>query len=229
MMPIALALVAVGILVAAGALFFLVTQGHNGSSSSPSIAASEAAIASASETPTLEATPTDNAVVTPTPVLHPTPTSTFAGTTGTWTPFTAPDSSWSISFPGTSAPTKTSEPISSGALSGSATFYTVAQGSSAYIVAFIDFPSSALAGMDTTSLLMTLETGMNSSLGGTLTSDTATTVEGYPAREVSISTSSLDYVYQEFFVGSRWYWLVTGGVSGSTLQADQFFSSFSLS
>ena len=227
MMPIALAVVAVAILVAAGALFFIVAQGHSSASSSPSAAATEVAIATPTEAPTPEVTPTQEAVATPTPVVKVTPT--LGGTTGGWTQFSAPDGKWTVSFPGTESPTKATEPITSGGLSGTFTMYSVTGTTSAYIVGYIDFPASSLAGKDTTALLTTLETAMNTSLGGTVTADAAVTVGGYAAREVSISTSSLDYVYEEFFVGSRWYWLVTGGASGSDLQSDQFFSSFSLS
>jgi hypothetical protein len=228
MMPIALALVAVGILVAAGGLIFLVAQPHGGSASSASVAASEVANATPSDTPAepTDTAPAETAVDTATPA---TPTATIPGTTGDWTPFSAPDGSWSASFPGGAGPDKSTYPVSSGALSGTATMYSATVGGSAYAVIYLDFPSSVMAGQDPAALLVGLEAGMNSSLKGTETSSQTISVSGNPGREVSLTTATEDVYYRIFFVGDRWYWLLAGGPTGSNVASRQFFASFSLS
>ena len=232
MVPIALAMVAVGVLVAAGALIFLVAQGHSSSSSSPvaSLAASNVANAmpTETETPAVEATPTEPSGPTETPLPRPTATSTFAGGTGAWTPFSAPDGSWTASFPGTTPPVKSTEPVTSGTLSGTATMYTVTSLTSAYAVVYLDFPASAMAGVDTTTLLTTLESSMNSNLAGTETSSASISVSGHPGVQVSLTTSSDDVYYRMFFVDARWYWLLAFGPTGSSVASQQFFASFSL-
>jgi hypothetical protein len=106
--------------------------------------------------------------------------------------------------------------------------YTVTSLTGAYAIVYLDFPASAMAGLDTTTLLTTLESSVNSSLSGTETSSQAISVSGNPGRQVSLTTSSEDVYYRIFFVGARWYWLLAFGPTGSSVASQQFFTSFSL-
>jgi outer membrane biosynthesis protein TonB len=220
-LPIALALLGVGCLVLAGAVFVVAQSGGSSATASPT------AIAAATATPTAEPTPTPTASPTATPkasggVGTPEPSPPFS-----WTSFTSPDGKWSTKFPGSSAPTKTITTTSRGTLSVTETVYAVLYAGVEYDVLYMDLDPSVVSGMDPEALLDQMEISLTSSADSTGVS-TPSTVGTNPARDVSMTAAGKAITMRLFFVGSRFYALMVASDPGTAVYPQHFFAQFQL-
>ena len=228
-MPIALALVGISILVAAGSIF-VIAQHRGGSVSGASPAPS--AIVESSPTSGLTAQPTDTASPHPSPSASRSLDSADSpepSPAGTWTKYNSPDGKWSTSFPGTSAPTIDTSTVGSGSASN-AKMYLVEVGDTAeYAVWVIDFSVAETSGRTSTDLLAAMETTLQQSFTGSDELKSVSTTElGYTARDVSLSTTSSTIDYRMWFVGSRFYALLSACETGTSIYPQHFFAAFKL-
>jgi hypothetical protein len=229
-MPIALAVVGISVLVAAGSLYVIAQ--HKGGS-----------VSGASPTPNaiVESSPTSTLALhtsgTPT-ASHSSPSASRSvdsadspepSPAGTWTKYNSPDGKWSTSFPGTSGPTISTSTVGSGS-SGNAKTYLVEAGNTAeYAVWVIDFPSSQVSGRTSTELLASMETALQQSFTDSDEIKSASTTEaGYPARDVTLETTSSMIDYRMWFVGNRFYALLAACQTGTLIYPKHFFDAFSL-
>lgn len=221
-LPIALALLGVGCLVLAGAVFVVAQSGGSSATASPT------SIAAATATPTAEPTPTPTAKPTATPTpgggqATPEPSPAFS-----WTAFTSPDGKWSTKFPGSSAPTKTTTTVSRGTSSVTETIYTVEYAGVEYDVLYMDLDPSAVSGMDPEALLDQMEMSITSGEDATDVVSTPSTVGTHPARDVSMTAVGKAITMRLFFVGSRFYTLMVASKPGGKVYPQHFFAQFQL-
>jgi ribosomal protein L37E len=225
-LPIALALLGIAFLVAAVALVVVVQAG--GASATPSLRPSVVAAASPTSTPK----PTSSTRASG-QVASPAASSLAGGTpepapAGTWTKFTSPDGKWSASFPGTTAPAKTTLPYTSGTVSiEMPLFYLVDRTGVEYATAYGDFKASDLAGVDPEFLLSEMETGLASG-GYTVAHSSATTQVGQPARDVTVTGSGQVVDIRMWFVSTRFYMMMVYSKPGAAPYPQHFFASFAL-
>ena len=108
--------------------------------------------------------------------------------------------------------------------------YLVDVGNTAeYAVWVIDYPSSVVSGSTSADLLATMELTLQQSFtGSNETKATSTTEAGYPAREVTLETSSTMIDYRMWFVGNRFYALLAARQTGTPIYPQHFFAAFSL-
>jgi len=221
-LPIALALLGVGCLAVAGAVF--VVAQNSGSSASPT----PTTVAAASATPTTEATPTETAKPTATPKASagegtPEPSPPF-----TWTSYKSPDGKWSTKFPGSGTPTKTTSTSGTGTYAATEISYEVYYAGVEYAVAYMDLNPSLVSGMDPEALLDVMEMSMTSGAGTTDVVSTASTVGTHPARDVSLTAMGQQMTMRIFFVGSRFYILMVASAPGASVYPQHFFGQFQL-
>jgi ribosomal protein L40E len=212
LLPIALALLGIGLLIAAAALV-LVAQRPRSSAVEPT------------QTPVAQPTTTFSAFgATPTPAstVEPAP---IAG----WTHFTSPDGAWSTSFPSVVKPEKMTQPVNSGGLSADMNiFYVVDDTAAAYAVIYFDFPSTDLAGVDGDSLLTVVETKMLGGSDYTLVNSITTSEGAFSARDMTV-TSGQDVInLRMWLAGNRFYMLMTDSAAGLDVYPQHFYSAFSL-
>lgn len=227
-LPIVLAIGGVLLLAAAGGLFVMMPKNTSSGSPSPS------AIAAASATATATAAPPPSAVpVTAKPTATDTPTAAPATEEPSpdyvWTAFTAPDKKWSVRFPSSTAPVKQSQSMAIGTTTGTMTVYAVEDptGLAVYAVAFVDFPAGALPG-DVNSYLPLMDSAVAASTGGTLVSSSDSTVGKYTARDLTISKDTQTYIVRIWFVGNRFYMLMTGVEGDAPVYPGHFMATFAL-
>jgi hypothetical protein len=221
-LPIALALLGIGCLVIASAVF--VVAQNNGSSASPTLAT----LVVPTATPTVEVTPTDTARPTATATASvgagtPEPSPAF-----TWTSYTSPDGKWSTKYPGSSAPTKTTSTSGTGQYAATETIYAVVYAGVEYAVAYMDLNPSLVSGMDEESLLDVMEMSMTSGAGATDVVSTPSTVGSHSARDVSLMAMGQQMTMRIFFVGSRFYMLMVASAPGAKVYPQHFFAQFKL-
>jgi hypothetical protein len=226
MLPIALAIFVVGLLAVLAAVFVTVGT-QNNASPGPSLPPSAIAVESPTSTPTAAptqtpTTPASAGVSLAVGTAEPSPLAA-------WKPFTSPDGKWSTSFPGSSSPTKTTATTDLGAEVAGGTIFTVTDSSGAqYIVAYFDLDPSLVSGLSPDDLLSTMETSMTSGLNGTVVRRAATTEAGHPARDVTMTSQGQVVGMRLWFVGSRFYVLITASNPGVPVYSEHFFGAFKL-
>jgi hypothetical protein len=227
MLPLAIALLGVGLLVVAAAVFVVAQPKAGSSTASPS--ASAVAVASATPSPTLAATPTRSANASPS-ASQPLPGGTAEPSPiDTWTTFASPDGKWTVAFPGTKAPTKNVLTSGSGTTAMTETTFLVVDGSGArYLADYTDFTASFVASTGAPALLDLMQNGLERSTGGTVVATTPTTELGYAARDVTLVASVMTMNVRMWMVGSRLYLLLAGANSGSDIYPQHFFAGFKL-
>lgn len=145
-----------------------------------------------------------------------------------WTSYAAPDKKWTVRFPSAMAPLNQSLPLNSGVVKGDMTMYVVVDTlSTAYTVAYIDFPTGTIPG-GSSAVLKTLESSMAASLSGTLVTSSDAKVGSIPARDMTVDASGLTYNLRLFIVNDRFYILMVMADPGATVYPQHFFSTFAL-
>src|ERR1035437_3986279 len=225
-LPIAVGLLGAALLVAAAALF-VITQ-NRGSSTAPT--ASPSHVAMATPTPTTSFTPTPTVEPSPSPSPSAADPNATAEPTpiGAWKSFTAPDGTWTEQFPGTSTPSKTTNPVGSGSNATTETIYAVSVGGAGYAVALMDVTPSVVDGQDPDALLSEMQISMAAGLKGTNVSSTSTTEGTYPARDVTMDAVGLKVNLRIWFVGTRFYMLLVTHAPAMAAYPQHFFAAFTL-
>jgi hypothetical protein len=221
-LPIALAVLGVGCLVLAGAVFVVAQSGGAGATASPT------STAVATATPTAEPTPTPTAEPTTRATLGPGEATSEPSPPFSWTTFTSPDGKWSTKFPGSSTPTKTTGTSGSGAYAATETMYMVMYAGAEYAVGYMDLSPSLVSGMDPEALLNVMEMSITTGEGATDIVSTPSTVGSLPARDISMTSMGVRVNMRIFFVGSRLYMLMVGSAPGTAVYPQHFFALFQL-
>lgn len=144
---------------------------------------------------------------------------------GSWQAFTAPDGSWTMTFPGPLAPMKLSQNMEAAGYSMQMTMFVASNGGAAYEAATLDLPSYVAASLSNESLQDDVASQMFGPLGGEVKASRTVTFDGHTAREVKLSVSKAEGYCRFFLVGDRMYVLMVLGPSGTTLYPEHFFDS----
>jgi hypothetical protein len=221
----ALILLGIALLVVAGGIIFVTLPKSSSASHAPGT--STVALASPTESPTPEET--SSPAVTDEPTLA--PRTPEPSPDATWTRYTSPDGKWSVLFPGASPkPLKATQEVGTGAYTGNATVYAVmdAGGKNGYMVMYVDFDASVFKGIDPSTLLPLMAASMPQQVGGTEVSTSDSMIGTYPAQDETIQTQTAVVDLRMWFVGSRFYILMTMSSPGDAIYPQYFMDSFKL-
>ncbi len=156
-----------------------------------------------------------------TPAAEPSPS-------GTWYSFTSPDNAWSVMFPSSDTPQEMSLSIPLGTTQVQMNCYMVRSDGIVYEAGAEDIPGDQLS-TDPNTNLDSFEQGIK--VFGTVTDSRDLTFQGFQAREVRFTYTSLSFEgYIRFWVsGSRVYVMMVVGQPGSTMYPEHFFDTFTAS
>lgn len=224
-LPIALVVGGVALLAVAGYVLAFGPKATSNASSSPraSASSSDVALASPTLTPLITPEPVESASEAPSggaATPEPSPDSV-------WTNFTSPDGKWSVMFPGTMTPVKQTQALDVGTTSGEMSMWMVADGADVYAVADFDFTAGTI-GSNSSIYLEATATAMAGSFGGTVVSQTDSTVGGYSAKDIVLEKAGQTISLRLWFVGDRFYMLMVEGGDGDTVYPQHFMATFAL-
>lgn len=232
------------ILVAIGGIFLMAVAGGlvlaiaiKGSSTPASPSPQPVAIVKATDKPL----PTFDYNATPAPTAEPTlgaattlppagpslaPATPEPSPHVTWSNYASPDKKWTVRFPSSMTPLNQSLPLTSGAVQGSMTMYVVMDTlSTAYGVAYIDFPAGTIPG-GAGAALKSMEPSLAASFGGVLEASSDSKVGSIPALDMTVAASGLNYDLRLFIVNDRMYMLMVLADPGTVVYPQHFFSTF---
>lgn len=220
-LPIVLAAIGVGLLVAAVVLVAVAGQGSSATPSS-SYSPSPVSVVATTKPPPTDSTPSASGGSAASATAEPSPLDN-------WTAYASADGKWSARFPGLSSPRASSQTVSAGTSSVSATIYAVEDMNGAdYGVEVAEFPSTFVSGSDAEALLANLVTTLAADWRGKVAGSVAATQAGLPARDAAISVVGALINVRVWFVGSRMYGLLTQAARGIAVYPQHFYAEFAL-
>lgn len=223
--PLLLAAAGIVLVLVAGGLYVMSNRGNTNGSPTPS--ATPTIVAQASKTPA--ATASSSVADSAAPTLG--DVSPEPAPAGTWTKFTAPDGTWSISFPGTTKPVK-QDLSGTGSSSFAMSFWyaTDLQTEAVYAVYVID-GGAALKSMGSKAFVDYMSTYMSTYLGGSggsTVSSKDVILGGQPAKEFVIEAKGQVMTLRLGLVGSKMYMLLESAAPGADVYPQYFMNTLAL-
>jgi hypothetical protein len=223
-MPAAIAVIGLCLIVVAGSIF-VVAQGGSKPAATPT---GMVVVGAATESPALLLTPSPDALASDGASASAAPGKSAAAPSGVWTTFNSPDGKWSESFPGKTAPLKSTTDSGSGDTAIAQTTYTVEDASGAtYLVDTADLSPAVVSSLTTDEILQVMEGAFVSSEFA-LVASSDTTESGYTAKDLTLASGNATVDIRMWMVDDRFYLLETVGSNAAPAYPQYFFKSFQL-